>query len=230
MVENGRQAVERVIQGGPDAFDIVLMDIQMREMDGHEATRRILEHDPDLPILGQTAHVLAEEREKSLAAGMRDQIGKPIDAEELVAKVLRHSRRRTAAAAVAPSTTLRQPIAPGINWAALEAEHSDRPAHVAKLVSSILKHDAGTPEKLRAAVAASDLEEMSFLAHATYNTALVAKAHGLQALAKQAENAARQALPDAADRIMDLALATEQLIAQLLSYSSVSAEMSREEA
>ena len=230
MVENGRQAVERVIQGGPDAFDIVLMDIQMREMDGHEATRRILEHDPDLPILGQTAHVLTEEREKSLAAGMRDQIGKPIDAEELVAKVLRHSRRRTAAAAAAPSKTLRQPIASGIDWAALEAEHSDRPAHVAKLVSSILKHDADTPEKLRAAAAASDMEEMSFLAHATYNTALVAKAHGLQALAKQAENAARQALPDAADRIMDLALATEQLIAQLLSYSSVSAEMSGEEA
>ena len=230
MVENGRQAVERVIQGGPDAFDIVLMDIQMREMDGHEATRRILEHDPGLPILGQTAHVLAEEREKSLAAGMRDQIGKPIDAEELVAKVLRHSRRSPAAAAAVPSAALRQSIVSGIDWTALEAEHSDRPAHIAKLVLSILKHDADTPERLRAAAAARDMEEMSFLAHATYNTALVAKAQGLQSLAKRAENAARQALPDAAERVMDLALATEHLIAQLMSYSSVSAEMSGEEA
>lgn len=221
MVENGRQAVERVIQGGGDAFDIVLMDIQMREMDGHEATRRILELVPDLPILGQTAHVLTEEREKSLAAGMRDQIGKPIDAEELVAKVLRHARRQPSAATPVPPTATVD-----IDWAALEAEHSDRPAHIAKLVTSILKHEADTPARLRAAAAASDMEEMTFLAHATYNTALVAKAHGLQALAKRAENAARQALPEAVSRILDLALATEQLLVQLTGHNSAPPEMS----
>lgn len=94
MVENGRKAVEQVIQNGRDAFDIVLMDIQMREMDGHEATRRILELAPGLPIIGQTAHALAEEREKSLAAGMLDQIAKPISIDVLVATVLRHTARQ----------------------------------------------------------------------------------------------------------------------------------------
>lgn len=83
LVENGKEAVECVIREGQDAFDVVLMDIQMPEMDGFEATRRILELAPGLPVIAQTAHAFSEERERCLAAGMVDHIAKPIDPEAL---------------------------------------------------------------------------------------------------------------------------------------------------
>ena len=89
MVGNGREAVERVIADGADAYDIVLMDIQMPVMGGYEATRRILELAPDLPIVGQTADAFAEDRDKCLAAGMVAHIAKPIDPQALVKLVLR---------------------------------------------------------------------------------------------------------------------------------------------
>jgi two-component system sensor histidine kinase/response regulator len=90
LVSDGRQAVNRVLADGRDAFDVVLMDIQMPEMDGYEATRRILELAPDLPVIGQTAHALQDERRECLAAGMVDHIAKPIDFHELVETIRRH--------------------------------------------------------------------------------------------------------------------------------------------
>ena len=81
---NGREAVERLVRDGRAAYDIVLMDIQMPEMDGYEAARRMLALAPDLPIIAQSAHALREERDKSLAAGMVDHVTKPIDPDELV--------------------------------------------------------------------------------------------------------------------------------------------------
>jgi len=89
-VGDGRQAVHRVLSDGRDAYDVVLMDIQMPEMDGYEATRRILELAPDLPVIGQTAHAMRDERRDCLAAGMVDHIAKPIDFAELVEVITRH--------------------------------------------------------------------------------------------------------------------------------------------
>ncbi len=90
MVSNGLQAVDRILQDGPSAYDIVLMDVQMPELGGFEATQRILELAPDLPIVGQTANAFAEDREKCLAAGMVGYIAKPIDPEALVRLVLQY--------------------------------------------------------------------------------------------------------------------------------------------
>jgi CheY-like chemotaxis protein len=72
------------------------MDMQMPELSGVEATQRILELAPDLPIIGQTANAFAEDREKCFAAGMVGYIAKPIDPEALVGLVLQHvmARRR----------------------------------------------------------------------------------------------------------------------------------------
>ncbi len=91
MVADGQQAVDRVTREGADTFDIVLMDIQMPVMGGYEATRRIGKLAPRLPIVGQSAHAMAEEREECMAAGMVDHLAKPIDIDELVAVVLRHA-------------------------------------------------------------------------------------------------------------------------------------------
>ena len=90
IVGDGRQAVNRVLADGREAYDVVLMDIQMPEMDGYEATRRILELAPDLPVIGQTAHAMLDERRECLAAGMVDHIAKPIDFRLLADTIVRH--------------------------------------------------------------------------------------------------------------------------------------------
>ncbi|MFA5081565.1 MAG: PAS domain S-box protein [Hydrogenophilaceae bacterium] len=93
LVGNGREAVAQVAQRGAEFFDIVLMDIQMPEMDGHAATRRILEIAPGLAIIGQTAHALAEEKAACLQSGMIDHIAKPLDPDVLIKLIRRHARR-----------------------------------------------------------------------------------------------------------------------------------------
>ncbi|WPL14512.1 Aerobic respiration control sensor protein ArcB [Thiorhodovibrio litoralis] len=81
---DGRAALDQVRQG---TFDAVLMDIQMPVMDGLAATRaiRALPACERLPIIAMTAHAMAGDREKSLAAGMNDHISKPIEPTELFA-------------------------------------------------------------------------------------------------------------------------------------------------
>lgn len=82
VAENGRIAVE---MANAKPYDLILMDIQMPEMDGLEATAslRADEKFNDLPIVAMTAHAMAGDREKSLAHGMNDHITKPIDPSEL---------------------------------------------------------------------------------------------------------------------------------------------------
>ncbi len=82
IVANGRECLEAVEK---TTYDLIFMDIQMPEMDGLEATRRIRKDDrlQDVPIIAMTAHAMMGDREKSLAAGMNDHITKPIDQSEL---------------------------------------------------------------------------------------------------------------------------------------------------
>ena len=91
MCNGGAEALVRLQTDGRSAFDVVLMDIQMPGMDGYEATRQIRAFAPDLPIIGQTAHAMAEEHHKCREAGMVDLVVKPIDLEALVTSVLRHT-------------------------------------------------------------------------------------------------------------------------------------------
>ena len=81
MAENGQQALVILTESGPDAFDLVLMDIQMPVMDGLTATRalRSLAGFEKLPIIAMTAHTMTHEQKVNAAAGMNDHIGKPFD-------------------------------------------------------------------------------------------------------------------------------------------------------
>jgi CheY-like chemotaxis protein len=85
VVSHGREALDAI---GCERFDVVLMDVQMPEMDGFEATaciraseRNSLQH---MPIIAMTAHAMSGDRERCLAAGMDGYVSKPIDLAELL--------------------------------------------------------------------------------------------------------------------------------------------------
>jgi len=90
VADDGRQAVDLV---GRSEFDVVLMDVQMPEMDGLEATRLIRQMETSsarrIPIIAVTAHTMEEDRQACLDAGMDDYVRKPIDPEELEAAIER---------------------------------------------------------------------------------------------------------------------------------------------
>ncbi|MFP2768169.1 CHASE domain-containing protein [Oceanisphaera sp. KMM 10153] len=89
LAEGGLEGVSKVV-AAPTAFDMVLMDMQMPDIDGLEATRRIRIQDScrDLPILAMTANVTMADQRACLAAGMDAHIAKPVDIEQLVAVLL----------------------------------------------------------------------------------------------------------------------------------------------
>jgi signal transduction histidine kinase/DNA-binding response OmpR family regulator len=107
--ENGVEAVQRYC-GDPERYRMILMDIQMPEMDGYEATRRIRAFEEDrkknmaghpagispggIPIVAMTANVFREDIEKCLEAGMNDHVGKPLDFNEVLEKLRRYLHRR----------------------------------------------------------------------------------------------------------------------------------------
>jgi PAS domain S-box-containing protein len=88
---NGQEALEALEKATSRGFDVVLMDLQMPEMDGLEATAAIRQKEKatgkHLPIIAMTAHALKGDRERCLAAGMDDYVAKPIQAKELLAAV-----------------------------------------------------------------------------------------------------------------------------------------------
>jgi CheY-like chemotaxis protein len=85
QVGSGPEALDWVATRGIATIDLVLMDIQMPGMDGYEATRRLHQAHPELPVLALTANALPEQRAQSAAAGMRGHITKPVELAELVA-------------------------------------------------------------------------------------------------------------------------------------------------
>ncbi|WP_396270100.1 ATP-binding protein [Ideonella sp.] len=90
---SGEAAVAR-LRAQPDAFDAVLMDLQMPGMDGFEATRLLHDGLPDMPVIALTAHALEDQRRKCLEAGMVAHITKPVDLGELAQVLGEHLPRR----------------------------------------------------------------------------------------------------------------------------------------
>jgi two-component system, sensor histidine kinase and response regulator len=97
----------------------VLMDLQMPEMDGYTATRLIRANPRthELPIIAMTAHALVEERERCLAAGMNEHVGKPIDPDALFATLLRWAKPAVHANGTGskPATRINDVILPEID-------------------------------------------------------------------------------------------------------------------
>lgn len=223
FVENGVQAVERM-QIAAHAFDLILMDIQMPEMDGYEAARRILAEHSDMPIIGLTAHALAEERERILAAGMVAHVSKPVQLDELVNTILAclRSARREPSTTPTPQpdveTTSANParVLTVIDWAALDKRYSSHAGFVQKLLKLALMSNPETSQQLRLAAQTHDFAQIAFIAHSIKGTAVNLCAGPLAELAASCEMAARDEAFDAAAMANDLALAVEQLLTAIL--------------
>ncbi|GHV48076.1 hypothetical protein FACS1894204_12090 [Synergistales bacterium] len=88
--ENGAEAV-KMFSDNPDKYSLIFMDMQMPEMDGLEATRRIRALDigraREIPIIAMTANVFREDIEMCIKEGMNDHIGKPIDLDDVMEKL-----------------------------------------------------------------------------------------------------------------------------------------------
>ncbi|MFC1849499.1 PAS domain S-box protein [candidate division CSSED10-310 bacterium] len=137
VTNNGLEATKALMEGkvpsghalqeeGVGRFDAVLMDVQMPEMDGYEATRRIRQDDrfQHLPIIGLTAHALLEERNRCLEAGMYDLVTKPIEQKQLFLVLRKWLPEREPVSTVqppkdtdTPPSSLSLPDLPGIDVA-----------------------------------------------------------------------------------------------------------------
>lgn len=195
MVDNGESAVERIKAAGPAAFDVVLMDIQMPQMDGYEAARRIRAIAPGLPIIGQTAHAMAEEKARCLEAGMNAHVAKPIDLDILVGTILEHVRP----AAAVPTET------PLIDRSSLAAHYPGRPDFVARLLGVFAASNADTARRIDEAAAAADWASLAELAHALKGSAGNISAPELRQQAAVTEAAARNGAADTGHHATHLA-------------------------
>jgi CheY-like chemotaxis protein/HPt (histidine-containing phosphotransfer) domain-containing protein len=123
VAADGRQALHIMDK---QSFDGVLMDCQMPEMDGYEATRllRLQPRFQGLPIIAMTANVMAGDREKVIAAGMNDHLAKPINVEEMFATLARWIRpaKPTDAAAAAAAAAVAVPAGDFLARLGIDAE------------------------------------------------------------------------------------------------------------
>ena len=91
--ENGAQAA-KMFEDAPDKYDMIFMDVQMPEMDGYEATRRIrasgVARSKSIPIVAMTANVFREDVTKCLDAGMNAHVGKPFNIDEVVGQLRKY--------------------------------------------------------------------------------------------------------------------------------------------
>jgi len=183
---NGREAVDAVKERD---YDVVLMDIQMPEMDGFEATHaiRALPKGKDLPIIGLTAHALSGERERCLSHGMTEYLAKPFKAHELFALVEGTGHGKPAAAAPAPAT------APPVDLEGFRATLREAGAEQAlySIIDTFVRQAPDRLVALAGAVASGSGVEIAKAAHVYRGAAATIGARELAELLERVEITAR---------------------------------------
>ena len=169
MAHNGREALERLEHA---AYDAVLMDCQMPEMDGFEATQRLRQQPRwrDLPIIAMTANAMLGDRERALAAGMNDHVAKPINVAHLYATLARWVRpggmqdATATTAAETPSVPEEAP-ASGVNMAAALARLGGDAALLRRALSGFTEQYRGFEQAFEATRRIGDAAAARRLAH-----------------------------------------------------------------
>lgn len=165
LAANGREALEALENG---QFDLVLMDVQMPEMDGLEATRRIRHQEAasggHIPIIAMTAHALNEDRRRCLEVGMDEHVVKPIDPQ-----VLFETMARVLGMASSPAAPAGSRAAPGTETGPAEWLRRD-PAMFAHLVAIFQEDYPRQLTEVRRALDQGDAEAVALGAHTLKGT------------------------------------------------------------
>jgi len=183
---NGREAVDAVTERD---YDVVLMDIQMPEMDGFEATHviRELPKGKDLPIIGLTAHALSGERDRCLSHGMTDYLAKPFKAHELFALVEGSAEGKPAPAPTSPAA------APPVDLEGFRTTLREAGAEQAlySIVDTFVRQAPDRLAALATAVASGAGAEIAKAAHVYRGAAATIGARELAELLEIVETSAR---------------------------------------
>ncbi len=195
----GREAVEKLTQASFKGFDAVLMDVQMPEMDGLEATVEIrrLEKQTgtNVPIIAMTAHAMLGDRERCLAAGMDGYVAKPISLAALLSEVER----------VAPAKQPGLPLDLAINKGQLKERLQGNEELLVELVRLFLDDAPNQIREIHSALADGDASRLENAAHALKGSAASLGADPLAAAALKLEFRGRKGqLAGAADECDDL--------------------------
>jgi CheY-like chemotaxis protein/HPt (histidine-containing phosphotransfer) domain-containing protein len=191
VVENGRLAVET---SAARPFDVILMDLQMPELGGLEATAAIRARERDtgghVPIIALTAHAMAGDRERCLAAGMDGYVSKPLRPDDLFAAI--DSFLPPPARSVPSGATPQPSAAPRkVDRAALIASFGGKAKLLADVVGVFLTDTPVMLGRLRAAARAGDAQEVAAAAHAIKGAAgLFSQGHAFEC-ARRLEKLAR---------------------------------------
>ncbi|MFO0519999.1 MAG: ATP-binding protein [bacterium] len=223
VARNGQEALD-VLRALPAAYDVVLMDVQMPVLDGHEATRRIRSELglAALPIIALTAGALTSELHRAESAGMDGLISKPFDAADAVACIRSHLRNPPpvlpAEAAGAGGASPPQPVE-AAPWPDVEgidsADARRRMGNDPNLFRRMLLRWVREPVDVSIPAGNADADGFAQCAmrmHRLKGSAGTLGANGIHALAAEAEAACRrQDLPSVVDRMARLAEAIDRL-------------------
>ena len=210
VANNGKEAVDAIQQ---NEYEVVLMDVQMPVMDGYTATRKIRNLKSEIrhiPIIAMTAHAMAGDAEKSIAAGMSDHITKPIDPDQMFAtlrKWIHPDKRRVAVQQHAPPTAsepLEKTVSevqdlpdslPGFDLQdGLKRLQGNKKLY-RKLLLDLGTKYGGTADDIRLALDAQDFEQAHSLVHNLKGLAGNLAATDLQAAAIELEKGVKGGLP-----------------------------------
>ena len=204
VARNGRIALDMVHGGGPGCYHLIFMDIQMPEMDGHEATRHIRADGrfDALPIIAMTAHAMVEERDRCLASGMNDHLAKPVNPGALYRIIARwcptHVHHAEPAEEEAPSSQDDELKIDGINVQDGLVRTLGNRAFYLQMLTRFRDDQSETVAKIRSALDGGDCLSAERLAHTLQGVAGQLGATGVQSMAAQLETEIHRAAAPAA--------------------------------